>query len=225
MWRAVDQSKDQTYVLHVLTQEKLARALFPIGDYPKPEIRKMAQSLGLPAAERTDSQDLCFLQGEDYRSFIRRNAPETVEAGPIVNQAGKQLGEHEGLAYYTIGQRKGLNVSSPVPLYVLRKEAVTNTLVVGLEGELGSSRMTVGEINWISGEAPSGDFQAQVKTRYTARVAAARIVLLEGKRAEVTFDEPQRDITAGQAAVFYEGDRLLGGGVIAEQSAHSQFMI
>ena len=212
--RAIDHTKDQSYVLHVLTQEKLARALFPVGDYPKSEVRKLALSLGLPAATRSDSQDLCFLTGEDYRSFIRRNAPQVIRPGPILNRDGKQLGEHKGLAFYTIGQRKGLDVSSPVPLYVLAKVPASNALIVGIEAELGAQKMTVVDINWISGSAPSSPLHAQVKTRYTAKEALAKIAVLEGGRAEVSFEAPQRDITPGQAAVFYEDDVLLGGGTI-----------
>ena len=124
------------------------------------------------------------------------------------------MGEHKGLAYYTIGQRKGLDVSSPVPLYVLAKDAVTNTLIVGVEGELGSRELTAAEINWIAGEAPLSPLRAQVKTRYTARESWAELKLLEANRAEVRFELPQRDITPGQAAVFYEGDLVLGGGLI-----------
>ena len=213
--RAVDRSKDQSYVLHVLTQAKLAKALFPVGEYSKPEIRRMALEMGLPAATRSESQDLCFLSGEDYRDFIQRNAPGIARPGPVVNRQGKQLGEHRGLAYYTIGQRKGLNVSSPVPLYVLAKDLEANALVVGTEDELGSQAMHVAGINWIAGQAPARSFRAQVKTRYTAREAWAEITLTGNDQAEVRFDTSQRDITLGQAAVFYEGDVLLGGGTIA----------
>jgi len=212
--RAADHSKDQTYVLHVLTQAKLSRALFPVGEYNKPEIRQLARSLGLPAATRSESQDLCFLSGEDYRDFIRRNAPGIAHPGPVMNRAGKLLGEHQGLAYYTIGQRKGLNVSSPVPLYVLAKDIAANALIVGVEAELGSQDLAVTGINWIAGQAPADPLKAQVKTRYTAREALAEIKLLDGDRAEVHFESPQRDITLGQAAVFYDGDVLLGGGLI-----------
>jgi tRNA-specific 2-thiouridylase len=212
--RAVDRSKDQTYVLHVLTQDKLSRALFPVGEYLKSEISNLALTFGLPAATRSDSQDLCFLAGEDYRDFLRRNAPETARPGPIVTRDGKALGEHQGLAYYTIGQRKGLGVSSPAPLYVLAKDIVTNTLVVGREGELGSRELTAADVNWIAGEPPSGPFRAQVKMRYTAMESQAVVTPLEGGRAEVRFEVPQRDITPGQAAVFYDGDIVLGGGLI-----------
>jgi tRNA-specific 2-thiouridylase len=212
--RALDHSKDQTYVLHVLTQERLERALFPVGEYPKSEIRVMARNFGLQAAERSDSQDLCFLSGEDYRDFIRRNAPQIARPGPIQDRAGKVLGEHQGLAYYTIGQRKGLGVQSPVPLYVLARDAATNTLVIGVAAELGSSALTARSVNWIAGAAPPEPFRAQVKTRYTAREAWALVTPLEGDRVDVLFDVPQRDITAGQAAVFYADDVVLGGGLI-----------
>jgi tRNA-specific 2-thiouridylase len=213
--RSVDHSKDQSYVLHVLTQEKLAHALFPVGEYPKPEIRKLAASFDLPTAARSDSQDLCFLGGDDYRDFLRRNAPNIGQPGPIVTRDGKALGEHQGLAYYTIGQRKGLGVPSPVPLYVLAKDSAANTLVVGTEEELGQSELTAQDVNWISGEPPAGPFRAEVKTRYTAKEAPATVTPLEGgSRAAVRFDAPQRDITPGQVAVFYDGDLVLGGGTI-----------
>jgi tRNA-specific 2-thiouridylase len=212
--RAADTSKDQAYVLHVLTQERLERALFPVGDYPKSEIRALARIFGLPAATRSDSQDLCFLAGEDYRDFIRRNAPQIARPGPILTRAGKMIGEHQGLAYYTIGQRKGLGISSPVPLYVLAKNALTNTLVVGIEAELGSRELIAQDVNWIAGEAPGESFRAQVKTRYTAKEAWAEVTPLDGNKVEVRFDAPQRDITPGQAAVFFDGDIVLGGGLI-----------
>lgn len=212
--RAVDRHKDQSYVLHVLTQDKLARALFPVGDYPKPEIRQIAEKYGLPTASRKDSQDLCFLAGEDYRSFLQRNAAEMLRPGNIVRRDGEALGEHTGLANYTIGQRKGLGVASAVPLYVLGKNAVTNTLVVGTQDELGSSELRARDVNWTAGEAPQGPFRAEVKIRYSARDAWALVTPLNGGQVKVQFDAPQRDITAGQAAVFYEGDIMLGGGII-----------
>ena len=213
--RAIDRSKDQSYVLHVLNQEKLRKALFPVGDYPKPEIREIAESFGLPTASRHDIQDLCFLAGEDYRDFLQRNAAESLQSGEIVRRDGTVLGEHSGLANYTIGQRKGLGVASPLPLYVLGKNAVTNTLIVGEQTELGSQELTTREVNWISGRAPEEPFRAEVKIRYTAKETAAEVTPLEGGSwVRVRFDAPQRDITAGQAAVFYQGDLLIGGGLI-----------
>jgi len=212
--RAVDRGKDQSYVLHVLRQEQLARALFPVGDYPKTEIRAIAERYGLPTATRKDSQDLCFLAGEDYRHFLKRNAAEMLQPGLIVMQDGRSIGAHTGLANYTIGQRKGLGVPSPVPLYVLGKDATSNTLIVGTQEQLGASELTAHDVNWLSGEAPGESFRAEVKIRYTAREAEARVTPLEGNQARVQFEGPQRDITAGQAAVFFDGDTLIGGGII-----------
>jgi tRNA-specific 2-thiouridylase len=214
--RAVDPSKDQSYVLHVLNQKKLSRALFPVGEYPKLEIRKIAEGLDLPVYKRPDSQDLCFLAGEDYRNFIQRNAAEMLVPGEIVRRNGRSLGQHSGLANYTIGQRKGLGVQSPVPLYVLGKAAATNTLIVGEADELGSDELAAKNVNWLSGIVPDKPFRAEVKIRYTAKEAWAQVTPLEGgMQAQIQFDAPQRDITAGQAAVFYDGDLLLGGGIIA----------
>jgi tRNA-specific 2-thiouridylase len=212
--RAVDRSKDQSYVLHVLNQEKLARALFPIGDYPKTEIRAIAEKFGLPTASRKDSQDLCFLAGEDYRHFLQRNASELLRPGEILTRDGRAVGMHTGLANYTIGQRKGLGVASPVPLYVLGKDSLTNSLIVGTQEELGSRELVARDVNWLSGEAPWEPFRAEVKIRYTAKEAEALVTPLEGDRVRVEFDAPQRDITAGQAAVFLQGDLLIGGGII-----------
>jgi len=212
--RAVDRNKDQSYVLHVLTQDKLEKAVFPVGDYPKPEIRRIAEKYGLPTASRKDSQDLCFLAGEDYRTFLQRNASEMLQPGRIVTRDGRSLGEHHGLANYTIGQRKGLGVASPVPLFVLGKNAVTNTLIVGTQDELGSGELTALDVNWVSGQAPQESFRAEVKIRYTAREAWAWVTPKEGGKVKVQFDAPQRDITSGQAAVFYQDDLMLGGGII-----------
>ncbi len=212
--RAVDRSKDQSYVLYMLTQEKLAKSLFPIGEYSKTEIRSLARSFGLPTATRSDSQDLCFLAGGDYREFLRRNAPGISRPGPMMTRDGRNLGRHNGLANFTIGQRRGLGISSPVPLYVLAKDATSCTLFVGSEAELGQSELTAVDVVWASGEHPLGPFQAEVKTRYTAKEIPAEVTPLEGDSTRVRFDLPQRDITPGQAVVFYQGDLVLGGGTI-----------
>jgi len=214
--KAVDSSKDQSYVLYVLNQEKLSHAFFPIGDYPKSEIRRLAESFGLPTASRADSQDLCFLAGDDYRNFIQRNAPEILKPGEIVTRDGRMVGQHNGLANYTIGQRKGLGVASPVPLYVIAKHAASNMLIVGTQDELGVSELTARDVNWLAGVAPQGLFRAQVKTRYTAKEAEALVIPLNGNQVKVQFDVPQRDITAGQAAVFYVEEEVIGGGIIIQ---------
>jgi tRNA-specific 2-thiouridylase len=212
--RAIDYSKDQSYVLHVLKQDQLAHALFPVGEFPKPEIRRIAADFGLPTASRADSQDLCFLAGEDYRGFLQRNAAEMLQPGEIVTTDGKSIGQHNGLANYTIGQRKGLGVASPVPLYVITKQAVENTLVVGTLDELGFTELIAHDVNWISGEAPREPFRAQVKIRYTAKEVEALVSPLEGEQVSVKFDAPVRDVTAGQAAVFYVEEEVIGGGII-----------
>ncbi|MCZ2126691.1 MAG: tRNA 2-thiouridine(34) synthase MnmA [Anaerolineales bacterium] len=212
--RAVDPLKDQSYVLYVLNQEKLKYAMFPIGDYPKTEIRAIAERFGLPTASRKDSQDLCFLAGEDYRNFLKRNAPQILNAGEIQTVDGEVIGEHNGLANYTIGQRKGLGVASALPLYVIRKDASSNTLIVGTQEQMGVTEVIARDVNWTSGQAPTQAFDAQVKIRYTAREASARVTPLEGERVKVQFEAPVRDATAGQAAVFFVGEKMLGGGII-----------
>lgn len=212
--RAVDLAKDQSYVLHVLKQEQLKHALFPVGDYPKPEIRAIAESFGLPTASRKDSQDLCFLAGEDYRNFLQRNAAEILQPGDIVTRNGNIVGAHTGLANYTVGQRKGLGVASAVPLYVLGKNADMNQVIVGEVDELGFTDLTARDVNWLSGEAPSESLHADVKTRYTSKAVGALVSPLEENQAAVKFDVPVRDVTSGQAAVFYQDDVMLGGGII-----------
>ncbi len=212
--RAVDRAKDQSYVLHVLNQDKLKHALFPVGEHTKPEIRAMAEKYGLPTASRKDSQDLCFLAGEDYRSFLKRNAAEMLKPGKIVASDGESLGEHNGLANYTIGQRKGLGVASPVPLFVLGKDSVNNKLIVGTKDELGSLELTANDVNWVSGIAAPEPFHADVKIRYTAKEVDALIIPEGENQVRVQFDVAQRDVTDGQAVVFYRDDLLVGGGLI-----------
>ncbi|PWH17833.1 MAG: tRNA 2-thiouridine(34) synthase MnmA [Anaerolineae bacterium] len=215
--KGVDPTKDQSYVLHVLTQEKLKQALFPVGHYPKSEIRAMAERMGLAAAKRPDSQDLCFLAGDDYRNFLQRHAPHLNRPGDIMTRDGRVLGQHTGLANYTIGQRKGLNLASSVPLYVLEKRAAENILVVGPAQELGTQELLAHNVNWTSGTVPTAPFYAMIKSRYTARETPGWVTPLDGgNRVHVRFDLPQRDITPGQAAVFYQDDLVLGGGIITQ---------
>lgn len=214
--RAVDAHKDQSYVLHVLGQEQLRHALFPVGEYTKPRIRELAQQFDLPVADRADSQDLCFLGNGDYRDFLLRNSPEVAQLGQIVTRSGEVLGHHQGLAFYTIGQRKGLGIAAPHPLYVLDKDLRHNALIVGKHEELGHQELITQRTNWVSGEAPSEAFRAEVKIRYQAREAWATVTPGEDGHTNVRFDAPVRDITPGQAAVFYEDEILVGGGIIQE---------
>jgi tRNA-specific 2-thiouridylase len=212
--RGVDVQKDQSYVLSVLTQEQLRHALFPVGEYTKPQVRQLARDFGLPVAEREESQDLCFLGDKDYRDFLRQYMPEVEKPGPIVTRNGQQLGEHRGLAFYTIGQRKGLGISSFVPMYVLAKDTSRNCLTVGKEDELGGQELTARNVNWVCGDPPAETIRVQVKIRYKAVDAWGSVSPLGGSRVHVRFDAPLRDITPGQVVVFYERDICLGGGII-----------
>ncbi len=215
--KGVDPAKDQSYVLSVMTQEQLARALFPVGDYAKTEIRRMAEDLGLYTARKPESQDLCFLADGDYRSFLARRAPGVAAPGPIVNRQGERLGTHTGLPHYTIGQRKGLGVYAPTPLYVIDADPETNTLIVGAREELGRDALVARDVNWIAGAPPPEPVRAGVKIRYRAAEVPATIISTGATTVRVVFDAPLRDITPGQGAVFYQGDVCLGGGVIARE--------
>lgn len=212
--KAIDKEKDQSYVLHVLTQEQLASTLFPIGAYTKSDVRKMAKEFDLPVSERSDSQDLCFLGNGNYQDFLRRNSPQAISPGPILSIDGKQLGQHEGLAFYTIGQRKGLGVSSSEPLYVISKERSSNTLIVGKNEHLGKNELIVNGVNWIAGASPKGKIRVGVKIRYKSHEVRGSVTPLGDQSLHVILDDQLRAITPGQAAVFYDQDRCLGGGII-----------
>ena len=213
--RAVDDSKDQSYVLHVLPQNVLRQTLFPVGEHPKTRIREIATEIGLSVAKRPDSQDLCFLAGEDYRSFLRRHLANSTQPVDITDTAGTILGRHNGLHQYTIGQRKGLGLTTALPYYVVKKDQTNNRLIVGDAGALGSTHLTAAPMVWSKGTAPAQSFHAMVKTRYTAKLAPAQVTVLNGGgQISAVFDEPQRDITPGQAAVLYIDDRVIGGGII-----------
>lgn len=214
LFRALDRTKDQSYVLHVLNQDQLAHTLLPVGAFEKQQVRALAEQFGLPSASRPDSQDLCFLAGEDYRAFLQRHAPQSLQAGPIVDESGKQVGTHRGLAAYTIGQRKGLGLSTPEPMYVLDKQVAVNTLVVGPQSLQGNLGLVADQVKWISGSPPADQVRAEVKIRYTARETPASVQVLGDGKISIRFDHPQRDVTPGQAAVLYDGDLLLGGGTI-----------
>ena len=212
--RGVDPKKDQSYVLHGLTQEHLAHTIFPLGKYSKPEIRAIARRFQLPTADRPESQDLCFVGNEGYRDFLIRHAPEVVAPGPIVNTSGEPLGTHQGLAFYTIGQRKGLGISGTQPYYVVGKDSGRNTMIIGTSGELGRRELTAVDVNWIAGLPPSEPFRAIIKIRYKARDVWGLVDPQPDARVRVTLDEQMRDITPGQAVVFYDGEVCCGGGII-----------
>ncbi len=213
--RGADPRKDQSYVLAVLGQRELRHAMFPVGGYTKEEVRALARRFGLPVADKPESQDLCFIADGDYRAFLRRHAPEALRPGPIKDTGGRILGQHQGLAFYTIGQRRGLGIAAGVPLYVVDIDPVENAVIVGTAEELGRRACLLEGVHFISGEIPPGPFRATVKIRYRAREVPAWIIPLPEGRARVVFDEPMRDLTPGQAAVMYDGEVVLGLGLIA----------
>jgi tRNA-specific 2-thiouridylase len=214
--KGVDEAKDQSYVLSVLGQDELHDVLFPVGEYPKSEVRRMAAERGLPTASKHDSMDLCFIFDDDYRRFLRTWAAEAMRPGPIVDRRGKVYGQHSGLPGYTIGQRKGLGISGAAePLFVLELDYRNNALVVGTAAELGQDRLIAERVNWTLDEPPPAGARVQCKIRYKAKAVECTIFPIGQDCVEVQFDAPLRDITPGQGAVFYDGDLCLGGGVIA----------
>jgi tRNA-specific 2-thiouridylase len=217
-----DEKKDQSYVLHVLGQKDLRRAMFPCGGFVKAEVRELARKFSLPTAERAESQDLCFLTQGDYRGFLTRQNPRVAAPGPIVTAAGAEIGRHEGLSYYTVGQRKGLNITvnsaDSRPLFVLKLDAARNALVVGTADELGSRRAFVGAMHYCADAAPPEPLRCTAKVRYKAKEAPGLLRPLPNGSAEFEFDEPQRDITPGQGLVCYLDDEVIGGGVCGRGS-------
>ncbi len=214
--RGRDPAKDQSYVLHILTQEQLAHVLFPLGDLTKEEVREIARRKGLPVAEQPESQDICFLADGDYRRFLRQEAPEATRPGPILDTSGRVLGEHQGLVNYTIGQRKGIGIAAPEPLYVVALDPERNALIVGTADELGWTGCIAEWMHYISGEEPPGPFTATAKIRYRHREVEVEATPLPNRRLRVRFAEPQRDVTPGQYLVLYQGGVVVGGGVIKE---------
>ena len=212
--RGRDRSKDQTYVLYQLTQHQLSHLLLPVGEYEKPAIRAKAEERGLINAHKSDSQDICFIPDGDYAAFLRRYGGLTPVPGDFVDAAGHVLGRHKGLECYTIGQRKGLGVSADRPLYVVAKDLEHRRLVLGDNADLFTRELTADRVNLISIPELTGPTVVTAKTRYSQKEAPAVIEPLEGGRVRVVFDQPQRAITPGQAVVFYDGERVVGGGTI-----------
>ncbi|HHH42323.1 MAG TPA: tRNA 2-thiouridine(34) synthase MnmA [Chloroflexi bacterium] len=220
--RGVDRPKDQSYALYRLDQHALAHTLFPVGSYTKARVRQMAREMGLPVAERAESQDLCFVADGDYRRFLQRQAPETIRPGPIRDLTGRVLGEHRGLPFYTVGQRKGLGLTArpgrpgeaPQPLYVVALDPAENALIVGPAEALRRRTCRATQVHWIRGQAPEASFRAQAQIRYRAPETPVTVIPFPDGDVEVRFDEPQRGVTPGQSIVFYRDDEVLGGGII-----------
>ncbi len=211
--RAIDRQKDQSYFLYDLEQDILAATLFPLGEQTKTQTRQIAQEFGLSTAEKPDSQDLCLIEAHgSMKDFLDKYiAPKN---GDIVDLSGNVLGQHEGIHHYTIGQRKGLGIAAPDPLYVVQLDPVMNRVIVGDRQSAGSGECGVTRLNWISIPEPQTPLRCEVQVRYRSSAVPVTVIPMESQRIKLVFDEPQFGITPGQAAVLYDGDRLLGGGII-----------
>lgn len=214
LFRAKDRHKDQSYVLSMLTQEQLSRARFPLAEWKKAEVRQLAKRFSLPIAERGESQDLCFLGGEDYYRYLLREAIPVPRPGVIYDLERNRIGTHQGLAAYTIGQRKRIGISGPSALYVIEKDIEQNALIVGPKDALKRSQFHVAQLNWIAGSPPGDRFRAQLQVRYRAQEVEAEISLIKDHEASIQLEKSLPDVTPGQYAVFYQGDECLGGGII-----------
>lgn len=212
--KALDASKDQSYVLYSLTQEQLAHTRLPLGEFEKTDTRRIAEELGFFNARKPDSQDICFVPDGDYAAFIERTTGKSYPAGNFVDEQGNVLGRHRGIIHYTIGQRRGLGIAAETPLYVKRIDPERNEVVLCRDEALYSRALTAKELNWMAFETPPDSFRASAKIRYRHTEQPCTVTALPGGRVAVEFDEPQRAATPGQAVVFYDGDTVLGGGVI-----------
>ncbi|MEI7771981.1 MAG: aminomethyltransferase beta-barrel domain-containing protein, partial [Chloroflexales bacterium] len=215
LYRAADPDKDQSYMLYMLQQQDLARLMFPVGGYRKAEVRAMAAARGLDSADRPESQDICFVPGGDYRSLLRAEAPESLTPGPIVDQHGRELGRHSGLPLYTVGQRRGLGLHGPEPLFVTALDTARNALVVGPAAAVIRDGFVVERASFVAGGWPGGPFSCHVQVRAHGAAVPAEVQPDDDGRLTLRLGEPLRAISPGQAAVFYASDRVIGGGLIA----------
>ncbi len=213
--KGVDKEKDQSYVLYMLGQRELRHLLFPLGNYTKRQVRAMAAEDNLPTADKAESQDVCFVSDGDYRAFVAQQRPETVRPGPILDLQGQVLGEHHGIAFYTVGQRQGLGIAAPHPLYVVEIDPSQNALVVGPKSAVFRSELWAEDVHFVAGNPPPQAVPITAKIRYKAKEAPATLIPLPGQRASVVFAQPQPAITPGQGVIFYQHDIVLGGGIIA----------
>lgn len=212
--KGVDLSKDQSYFLYDLTQEQLSRTLFPLGSYTKAEVRVIAEEQGLVNAHKRESQDICFVPGGDYASFISGYTGRSYPPGNFVSTDGHVMGTHKGIIHYTVGQRKGLGLALKKPAYVLELDTKRNQVILGDNEELFTRELTATDFNWVSIAPPQSDISAAARIRYRHKEAPARIIPLSENTVKIIFDEPQRAITSGQSVVLYDGDYVLGGGII-----------
>ena len=212
--KGVDPIKDQSYFLARLTEKQLNQALFPLGVYTKKQVRKMGTEWGYTSFVQKESQELCFVRHSSYKDFLSHMGMPAITPGPIVNTRGDVVGRHEGLYAYTIGQRRGMGIPGPEPYYVLRLDSPNNTLVIGTKEELATDKCMVSQINWISIDPPQAPMRAKTRIRYRHKEADSILTPVGPHQVEVVFETPQDAVTPGQAAVFYQGDRVIGGGWI-----------
>jgi tRNA-specific 2-thiouridylase len=212
--KSADLSKDQSYVLYVMTQDRLAHALFPLGALSKSETRQLAQDWQLPVANKPESQDICFVPYKRYGEFLEKHAPETLQAVPIVDTTGTQVGTHQGISLHTVGQRRGLGLATREPRYVTGIRAKSNTVLIGSLDDLLRADCDLEDVNWVKIAEPSEPIRTQVRIRYRADLVPATVYAQPGGRAHLVFDVPQRAVTPGQAVVFYDGEYVVGGGTI-----------
>jgi len=212
--KGIDPIKDQSYVLYVMKQEELARTVFPLGEMNKEETRRIAKDIGLATATRAESQEICFVGNDKYPDFIKSFSPDALKPGPVVDMSGRVIGEHKGIAFYTIGQRKGLGISSPEPHYVADIKVESNTVVAGKREDALKKTITIKDINWVSWEGLSGPVRAGVKIRSTTREKPATLYYEDNETVIAEFDEPEWAPASGQSAVFYDDDMVIGGGII-----------
>lgn len=217
--RAADKHKDQSYALYNLTQSQLKQTLFPLGGLTKPAARRLAAEKGLAVADKPDSQEICFIPDNDYNAFLQGRIPEAIREGPVVALDGKRLGTHRGLPFYTVGQRKGLGIAAGEPLYVAELRPAENTVVVGPRSAVYGRSLRVTDTNFIPFAALETEIKVTAKIRYNMSEAPALLQPAEGGSAVLTFEAPQWAITPGQAAVFYDGDTVVGGGTIEAKLA------
>ena len=221
--KALDAGKDQSYFLYTLTQSQLSRVQFPLGGMEKRQVRELAERLGFVNARRRDSQDICFIPGGDYGAFIESWTGEAFPAGDFLDREGRAVGRHRGAIRYTLGQRKGLGLSMGEPVYVCGKDMSANTVTVGPESALFDREILVEDLNWIAIEGLDSPLRVGAKTRSRQAEQAAEIFPESGGRVRVVFDRPQRAVTPGQAAVFYSGDAVVGGGTIVEARTEKEY--
>ena len=208
-----DEKKDQSYVLYRLPREILSHILFPLGSYRKEETRVLARKLSLPVANKAESQEICFVPEDDYKAYLSQHRPNRFRTGDIVDMQGQILGQHRGLPFYTIGQRKGLGIAAAHPLYVIALDEANNRVIVGGNEELYASSLFASDVNWLM-EEPTQEISVHTKIRYGSREVQANVLPLEDGTVKVSFLEPQRAVTPGQSVVFYFGERLVGGATI-----------